>query len=117
MLTQRVAELARIVAAGVGWAFVTWTVALAIPGRENPADVVSCGELEEVFDEGDFVRDAAAIAALHPKWDGRPILVCVCAGGKTTNCDEIRALFSNAVPTWQVPNLTFVDQLPIGAIG
>ena len=36
---------------------VTGTVALAIPGLEMPAYVVSCGDLEEVFDEGDFLDD------------------------------------------------------------
>jgi 3-(methylthio)propionyl---CoA ligase len=78
---------------------------------------ISSVHLEDIAKQHPDVVDAAAIAVPHPKWDERPLLVCVCAGGKTTNSEEIRALFSHAVPTWQVPDLTFVDQLPIGATG
>ena len=63
------------------------------------------------------VVDAAAIAIPHPKWDERPLLVCVSAGDKSTSGEEIRSLFSETVPSWQVPDLAFVDQLPIGATG
>ncbi|MEO0343415.1 MAG: long-chain-fatty-acid--CoA ligase [Pseudomonadota bacterium] len=78
---------------------------------------ISSVHLEDIAKRHPDVVDAAAVAIPHPKWDERPLLVCVFAGGKNASEEEIRSLFSEMVPSWQVPDVAFVDQLPIGATG
>ena len=61
---------------------------------------------------------AAAIAARHPKWDERPILIVVKQENSTLTEDEARAYFENKIARWQIPYVViFVDALPVNGTG
>ncbi|MCS5931625.1 hypothetical protein LNQ03_07440 [Klebsiella pneumoniae subsp. pneumoniae] len=52
------------------------------------ASGISTVELEEYRHRASGVRSAAAIAARHPRWDERPVLLCVRAeGGEVEETD------------------------------
>ncbi len=64
------------------------------------------------------VAEAAAIGVPHPKWDERPILVCVKAPGAEPSPDEIIELASKGLAKWQRPDdVIFMDELPHTATG
>ncbi|STU77267.1 crotonobetaine/carnitine-CoA ligase [Klebsiella variicola] len=64
------------------------------------------------------VRSAAAIAARHPRWDERPVLLCVRAEGGEVEETDLLTWFETRVPKWQIPDrVIFVDALPVSATG
>lgn len=91
--------------------------------RDRSKDIIKSGgewistvTLENVAISHDAVANAAAIAALHPKWDERPVLVVVKAS-EVTEADLL-AFYKGKVESWQVPDrVIFVDELPIGSTG
>jgi 3-(methylthio)propionyl---CoA ligase len=61
---------------------------------------------------------AACIAAPHPKWDERPLLVVVKKRAPRSRRDELLAIYEGKVAKWQVPDdVVFVDAIPLGATG
>ena len=61
---------------------------------------------------------AAAIAARHPEWDERPVLIAVRRPGSAVSEQEILDHFTGKVARWQEPDaVVFVDQLPLGGTG
>ncbi|WP_333831391.1 3-(methylthio)propionyl-CoA ligase [Pararhodobacter sp.] len=116
-------------AAGLGW-FPTGDVAsidadgfMQITDRTK--DVIKSGgewissiDLENIAMGHPAVAMAACIAAHHPKWDERPLLVVMPKPGKTLTRDEILACFEGRVARWWVPDdVVFVDAIPLGATG
>ena len=64
------------------------------------------------------VAEAAAIGIFHPKWDERPLLVCVRAPDSDVTAETIRAHLSTQVARWWLPDaIEFVDELPHTATG
>ncbi|QIE56442.1 long-chain-fatty-acid--CoA ligase [Pikeienuella piscinae] len=64
------------------------------------------------------VAEAAAVGVPHPKWDERPILVCVKAPGENPDPEDIIELASKGLAKWQRPDdVLFVDELPHTATG
>ena len=64
------------------------------------------------------IATCAVIAIPDPKWDERPLLVAVAAEGSDPDIDSIRALLSERLAKWQVPEqIIFVDDLPLTATG
>lgn len=64
------------------------------------------------------VAEAAAIGVPHPKWDERPVLVCVKVEGEDPAPEEIIELASKGLAKWQRPDdVLFVDELPHTATG
>ncbi|MCS5880673.1 hypothetical protein LNP17_11605 [Klebsiella variicola subsp. variicola] len=64
------------------------------------------------------MRSAAAIAARHPRWDERPVLLCVRAEGGEVEETDLLTWFETRVPKWQIPDrVIFVDALPVSATG
>ncbi|MFN3261542.1 MAG: long-chain-fatty-acid--CoA ligase [Pikeienuella sp.] len=64
------------------------------------------------------VAEAAAIGVAHPKWDERPILVCVKAPGAEPDPAEIIELASKGLAKWQRPDdVVFLPELPHTATG
>ena len=62
--------------------------------------------------------DAAAIAARHPKWDERPVVIVQRHLRMEVTEDEILACYRGKVPNWQIPDrVLFIDNLPLGATG
>ncbi|MEC7259407.1 MAG: long-chain fatty acid--CoA ligase, partial [Pseudomonadota bacterium] len=79
---------------------------------------ISTVELENIAIAHPKIANAAAIAARHPKWDERPVIVAVAAEGEAPDEAEVLASYEGKVANWQVPDrVIFVDDLPLGATG
>ena len=79
---------------------------------------ISSVELENIAVGHPEIRMAAAIAARHPKWDERPILIAVRQENSTLTEEEALAYFDNKIARWQIPDVViFVDALPINGTG
>jgi fatty-acyl-CoA synthase len=64
------------------------------------------------------VREAAVIAAPHPKWQERPLAVVVLKGGASARAEELREFLSQKFAKWQLPDaFVFVDELPYTSAG
>jgi len=64
------------------------------------------------------VAEAAAIGIPHPKWDERPLLVCVRVKGSDVCAVKIREHLTANVAKWWLPDaIEFVDELPHTATG
>lgn len=112
---------------GDGW-FDTGDVATIDPEgfmiiRDRSKDIIKSGGewistvvLENIAISHEAVANAAAIAALHPKWDERPVLVVIKAG-EVSEADLL-AFYEGKVESWQIPDrVIFVEALPIGSTG
>jgi fatty-acyl-CoA synthase len=79
---------------------------------------ISSIDLENVAMGHPAVHEAAAIAAFHPKWDERPLLVVVKKPGAEVTAAEILAFYDGKIPKWQLPDdVAFVDEIPHTATG
>jgi fatty-acyl-CoA synthase len=112
-----------------GW-FDTGDVAVLHPDgtmqiTDRAKDVIKSGgewissiELENAAVGCPGVAEAAAIAIAHPKWDERPLLLVVRAGGSAVAEEAIREHLRGCVPNWWQPDaIEFVDELPHSATG
>lgn len=79
---------------------------------------ISSIELENIAVGHPAVAEAAAIAAKHPKWDERPVLIVSLKPGASVTREELLAFYQGKVAGWAVPDdIVFVDELPHGATG
>ena len=61
---------------------------------------------------------AACIAARHPKWEERPLLVVVKKPGAEVTREQILGFFEGKMAKWWTPDdVVFVDAIPLGATG
>jgi fatty-acyl-CoA synthase len=92
---------------------------------DRSKDVIKSGgewigsiDLENIAMAHPAVAMAACIAAKHPKWDERPLLVVVKKPGAELTRDELLAFFEGKIAKWWTPDdVTFVDAIPLGATG
>ncbi len=93
--------------------------------RDRSKDIIKSGgewistvELENIAIAHPGIANAAAIAARHPKWDERPVLVAIRDENSNVTEKEILDFYEGKVASWQVPDkVIFVDALPLGATG
>lgn len=78
---------------------------------------ISSVQLEELAVKHPSIVEAAAIAVPHPKWDERPLIVCVSNVDSPPPEEDVQSVFTETLPSWQVPDIIYVDQLPLGATG
>lgn len=79
---------------------------------------ISSIQLENVAVSHPDVAEAAIIAARHPKWIERPLLLVVPRAGCTLDPRSVLALYDGAVATWWRPDdVVVVDALPHTATG
>jgi 3-(methylthio)propionyl---CoA ligase len=79
---------------------------------------ISSIDLENIAMAHPAVHEAAAIAARHPKWDERPLLVVVPKPGATVTREELLAYFDGKIAKWQIPDdVAFVSEIPHTATG
>jgi len=79
---------------------------------------ISSIQLENVAVSHPDVTEAAIIAARHPKWMERPLLLVVPRPGCTLDLRSILALYDGAVAKWWRPDdVVVVDELPHTATG
>jgi acyl-CoA synthetase (AMP-forming)/AMP-acid ligase II len=116
-------------AQGRGW-FPTGDVAtidadgfMQITDRSK--DVIKSGgewigsiDLENIAMAHPAVAAAACIAAHHPKWDERPLLVVVRKPGAELSREALIGFYEGRIARWWTPDdVVFVDALPLGATG
>jgi acyl-CoA synthetase (AMP-forming)/AMP-acid ligase II len=79
---------------------------------------ISSIELENIAMAHPAVLEAAAIAARHPKWDERPLLVVVRKPGAELSAAELIGFFEGRIAKWQIPDdVVFVSEIPHTATG
>jgi 3-(methylthio)propionyl---CoA ligase len=92
---------------------------------DRSKDVIKSGgewigsiDLENIAMAHPAVAMAACIAAFHPKWDERPLLVVVKKPGAEVTRDELLAFYDGKIAKWWTPDdVLFVDAIPLGATG
>lgn len=79
---------------------------------------ISSIELESAAMTHPAVLEAAVIGVPHPKWDERPLLVCVRRAGQDVSRDQLLAHLQVRVAKWWLPDaVEFMEALPHGATG
>jgi fatty-acyl-CoA synthase len=79
---------------------------------------ISSIELENAAVGCPGIKEAAAIGIAHPKWDERPLLVCVKVEGMDVCAGRVREHLTAHVAKWWLPDaIEFVDELPHTATG
>jgi fatty-acyl-CoA synthase len=64
------------------------------------------------------IAEAAVIGIAHPKWDERPLLVCVKAKGADIGKQQVLDFLKDKVAKWWLPDdVVFVEELPHTATG
>jgi fatty-acyl-CoA synthase len=92
---------------------------------DRSKDVIKSGgewigsiDLENIAMAHPAVAMAACIAAHHPKWDERPLLVVVRKPGAEVTREELIGFFEGKIAKWWTPDdVIFVEAIPLGATG
>ena len=92
---------------------------------DRSKDVIKSGgewigsiDLENIAMAHPAVAMAACIAAFHPRWDERPLLVVVKKPGAELTREEMLGFFEGKIAKWWTPDdVVFVDAIPLGATG
>jgi acyl-CoA synthetase (AMP-forming)/AMP-acid ligase II len=112
-----------------GW-FPTGDVALIdadgyMQITDRSKDVIKSGgewigsiDLENIAMAHPAVAMAACIAAFHPKWDERPLLVVVKKPGAELTREQMLQFFEGKIAKWWTPDdVVFTEAIPLGATG
>ncbi|SAL03160.1 long-chain-fatty-acid--CoA ligase [Caballeronia calidae] len=92
---------------------------------DRAKDVIKSGgewigsiDLENIAMAHPAVSMAACIAAKHPKWDERPLLVVVTKSEQKVTREEMLAFYEGKIAKWWTPDdVVFLDAIPLGATG
>jgi len=92
---------------------------------DRSKDVIKSGgewigsiDLENIAMAHPSVAMAACIAAAHPKWDERPLLVVVKKPGTELTRYELLKFYDGKIAKWWTPDdVVFVEAIPLGATG
>jgi fatty-acyl-CoA synthase len=112
-----------------GW-FATGDVATIDPDgfmeiTDRSKDVIKSGgewissiTLENIAVSHPDVAEAAVIAARHPKWDERPLLLVLPKPGRTVTPADVLSVYEGKVAKWWLPDqVLVVEELPHTATG
>ena len=98
-----------------GW-FSTGDVASIDPDgymeiTDRSKDVIKSGgewissiQLENIAVSHPDVAEAAIVAAKHPKWDERPLLIVVAKPDRSIDKDDLLRVYEGKVPKWWLPD-------------
>lgn len=79
---------------------------------------ISSVELENIAMGHPEIKMAAAIAALHPKWDERPVLIAVKTEHSQLTEQQMLDYYQDKIAKWQIPDrVIFVDSIPLSGTG
>ncbi|MDD9935605.1 MAG: long-chain-fatty-acid--CoA ligase [Myxococcales bacterium] len=79
---------------------------------------ISSIELENVAVGHPDLAEAAVIGIPHPKWDERPLLICVKNEGTSIDRDGVLEFLQGKIAKWWMPDdVVFVDEIPHTATG
>ncbi len=92
---------------------------------DRSKDVIKSGgewigsiDLENIAMAHPQVAMAACIAAHHPKWDERPVLIVMKKPGADLTREALLAFYEGKIAKWWTPDdVIFVDAIPLGATG
>jgi len=92
---------------------------------DRSKDVIKSGgewigsiDLENIAMAHPAVAMAACIAARHPKWGERPLLVVALKPGQAVTRSELLGFYEGRIAKWWTPDdVVFVDSIPLGATG
>ncbi|MDM4764452.1 3-(methylthio)propionyl-CoA ligase [Pelomonas sp. SE-A7] len=92
---------------------------------DRAKDVIKSGgewigsiDLENIAMAHPAVAVAACVAARHPKWDERPLLIVVKKPGAEVSREELLQFYEGRIAKWWTPDdVVFVDAIPLGATG
>ena len=112
-----------------GW-FPTGDVSMIDPDgymqiTDRSKDVIKSGgewigsiDIENIAMAHPAVAMAACIAAYHPKWDERPLLVVVKKPGAEVTREQMLKFFEGKIAKWWTPDdVVFAEAIPLGATG
>ncbi len=79
---------------------------------------ISSVELENAIMAHPAVREAAVVAAAHPKWSERPIAAVVLKPGQSATAEQLREFIAPRFAKFQLPDaFVFVDAIPRTSAG
>jgi len=79
---------------------------------------ISSVDLENAAMGHPAIRVAAVVGVYHPKWQERPLLVCVSTTDERPSLQDVRSYLSDKVPKLWLPDaIEWVESLPLGATG
>ncbi|MGI9364241.1 MAG: long-chain-fatty-acid--CoA ligase [Rhizobiaceae bacterium] len=79
---------------------------------------ISTIDLENIAVGHPDVLEAAVIGIAHPRWDERPLLICICKEGKNPTQEDLLQFMEGKIAKWWMPNaVSFVDEIPHTATG
>lgn len=112
-----------------GW-FDTGDVATIDPMNymqivDRSKDVIKSGgewissiDLENIAVGHPDILECSVIAAYHPKWDERPLLIAIRKEGSAVTQEDVLEFLSDKIAKWQLPDaVIFVESLPHTATG
>lgn len=93
--------------------------------RDRSKDIIKSGgewistvELENLALGHPAIADAAVVAAQHPKWDERPLLLLVQKPDASFTQTDMNELYDGKVAKWWVPDaFRIIDEIPRNATG
>ncbi|WP_180038430.1 long-chain-fatty-acid--CoA ligase [Acinetobacter sp. YH16052] len=79
---------------------------------------ISSVELENIAMGHPEIAMAAVIAAQHPKWDERPVLIAIKKPGSQLSETDLLEYYADKVAKWQIPDrVVFVGAIPLSGTG
>ena len=79
---------------------------------------ISSVELENIAMGHPEIAMAAVIAAQHPKWDERPVLIAIKKPDSQLSETDLLDYYADKVAKWQTPDrVVFVDTIPLSGTG
>lgn len=79
---------------------------------------ISSVELENIAMGHPEIAMAAVIAAQHPKWDERPVLIAIKKPDSQLSEIDLLDYYADKVAKWQIPDrVLFVDAIPLSGTG
>mgnify|MGYP003602771896 FL=1 len=65
-----------------------------------------------------LIAMAAVIAATHPKWDERPIVIAIKQQGSDVTEQDVLDFYADKIAKWQIPDkVIFVESIPLTGTG
>ncbi|OTG82287.1 long-chain-fatty-acid--CoA ligase [Acinetobacter sp. ANC 4648] len=79
---------------------------------------ISSVELENIAMGHPEISMAAVIAASHPKWDERPVVVAIKTNSSQITEQELLDYYIDKIAKWQIPDtVIFVETIPLSGTG
>ena len=79
---------------------------------------ISSVELENIAMSHPEIAMAAVIAATHPKWDERPVVIAIKQQGSEVTEQDLLHYYADKIAKWQIPDkVVFVDAIPLTGTG